>query len=205
MPTSHPYQINEIIELIITINPKKLLDIGVGFGKYGFLSREYLELYDGTQNYRDWKRRIDGIEAHESYITPVHRHIYTQIHIGNALDVLPTLKDTYDLILLIDVLEHFTFEDGSKLLRACLERGRNVVVATPWDIGHQKEDFGNPYETHQFQWNPKHFKSCPHAKFIFNERSLICHMGEDASRLKHSKRSRLISAVKLLLTFLRRH
>ena len=75
MPTSHFYQLNEIVELVTLTNPKSVLDIGIGFGKYGFLLREYLELRDGRNKYNDWKRRIDGIEVFEEYLTPVHHFI----------------------------------------------------------------------------------------------------------------------------------
>ncbi len=71
MPSSHLYQINEILALIMATNPESLLDVGVGFGKYGFLSREYLELWDGREQYHDWKRRIVGIEACKKYLTPL--------------------------------------------------------------------------------------------------------------------------------------
>jgi hypothetical protein len=54
MPTSHPYQLNEIIDLAMKVDPKSVLDVGVGFGKYGVLLREYLELWDGRDRYRDW-------------------------------------------------------------------------------------------------------------------------------------------------------
>ena len=50
MPSSHYFQLNEIVDLIALTNPVKVLDIGVGFGKYGFLAREYLELWkDGGE------------------------------------------------------------------------------------------------------------------------------------------------------------
>ncbi|MBA7677027.1 hypothetical protein ES703_85275 [subsurface metagenome] len=39
MPTSYYSQLNEIMELIVLTDPKSILDVGVGFGKYGFLSR----------------------------------------------------------------------------------------------------------------------------------------------------------------------
>lgn len=43
MPTSHPNQINEIIQIAELLRPASVLDVGVGYGKYGFLLREYLE------------------------------------------------------------------------------------------------------------------------------------------------------------------
>jgi len=46
MPTSHPFQLDDIVQLIIETAPLSILDIGVGFGKYGLLAREYLEIWD---------------------------------------------------------------------------------------------------------------------------------------------------------------
>ena len=63
MPSSAPNQINQIVQLMMIVKPQSLLDIGIGFGKFGFLAREYLELWDRRNKYDDWQRRIDGIEA----------------------------------------------------------------------------------------------------------------------------------------------
>ncbi|MBI4798018.1 MAG: class I SAM-dependent methyltransferase [Desulfarculus sp.] len=180
MPTSHPMQINEILNMIMTLKPKSLLDIGVGFGKFGFLAREYLELWDGRDNYADWQRRIDGIEAHESYITPLQRQIYNTIHIGDARQVLPRIQDQYDLVLLVDIIEHFNLEDGLAILKQCLRVGHNLVVATPRTFFAQKEAFGNPFEKHQFHWQEQHFKPLAPMFVYPNNYSLILFMGQDA-------------------------
>jgi len=42
MPTSHPFQLDDIVQFIIETAPQSILDIGVGFGKYGVFAREYL-------------------------------------------------------------------------------------------------------------------------------------------------------------------
>ena len=118
------------MELIVLTDPKSILDVGVGFGKYGYLSREFLELWDGREEYCVWKRRIDGIEVFKDYITPIHEFIYDHIYIGDAVDILPTLEIKYDLILLIDIIEHFDYERGMKLLEECMKRGRNVIIST---------------------------------------------------------------------------
>lgn len=44
LPSSQYYHISKILELIIAIDPSSVLDVGTGFGKYGVLCREYLEL-----------------------------------------------------------------------------------------------------------------------------------------------------------------
>ena len=187
MPTSHPYQLNEIIELIMLTNPKRILDIGVGFGKYGYLAREYLELWDGRENYDQWTRQIDGIEVFEKYLTPVHKYIYNTIHIGNALEIVPTLKEQYDLILVIDVLEHFDYDPGLQLLKECLERGRNVIISTPKDVAEQGAAFSNPYETHRFEWAKKHFGPLG-SRFFVQHDSLIVYLGKDSERIAKIRR-----------------
>lgn len=190
MPSSQPSQIHTILELILFTDPQSMLDVGTGFGKYGFLAREYLELWDGREQYSNWTRRIDGIEAYRGYLTPIHSFIYDCIHIGNALDVLPDLEIKYDLLLLIDVLEDLDVGQGVRLLAMCREHGKNVIVSTPKDIGVMKDAFGNPYETHKFQWTARHFLDFPNSLIIRDPYSIICYLGENASRLKRAKINR---------------
>jgi SAM-dependent methyltransferase len=190
MPSSHPYQLNEILELIIETNPGKLLDIGIGFGKYGFLAREYLELWQPDAVYGDHKRQIDGIEAFEAYLTPLHHLIYNHIYTGDAKEVLPTLSDRYDLILMIDVFEHFTYEDGLKVLEQCRRCGRNILISVPMVMSVQDEVFGNPYETHRYNWSRRDFSRIPDKFFVNNSKSTICYIGEDSQRISNILKKR---------------
>ncbi len=196
MPSSHSNQLNEIVRLICLTDPKSLLDIGIGFGKYGFLAREYLELWDGREKYDDWKRRVDGIEVFPQYVTPMHKIIYNNVFIGNALDILPGLKENYDLVLLIDVLEHFDFQDGIRLLEECKRRCRNIIVSTPLRMTAQKDAFDNPFETHRFQWQRKHFGRFANKFFVAHELSLICYIGDDAQTVRRKQPSEIKSLIK---------
>ena len=213
MPSSHPQQINEIVETIKLLKPKSVLDIGVGFGKYGMLAREYLELWDEGKDYDKRDIRIDGIEAFEKYITDLHKYIYDNIYTGNALDVLPNLEQKYDLILIIDVLEHFSYEEGMKLLKLCKEKGKNILISIPKEIGHQDAIFENKFEEHKFQFEQKHISSLGDTAFIPNEASNICILGENVSAvrkyvrkkknrdLKQALRNRFPFLVRLKRTF----
>jgi hypothetical protein len=175
------------MELVLQTSPQSVLDIGVGFGKYGFLCREYLELWDGREKYNDWQKRIDGIEAFEDYITPIHKLIYSNIYIGDANEVLPTLDMIYDLILIIDVFEHFDFEGGKRLLDQCMEHGRNILISTPRQMGEQEATFGNPYEKHEFQWKMEHFNSYPNTHIIPHPQKLILYMAGCPVKSVHEK------------------
>lgn len=192
MPSSHYHQLNKIIDLIYFTRPQRLLDIGIGFGKYGFLAREYLELADGREQYDDWLRQIDGIEAFPEYIRPWHEQIYDNIFLGDARDIVPTLTTSYDLTLLIDVLEHFTYEDGWELIQQLQRHTRSLLISTPKDIGHQGDAFGNDYETHRFQWHPRHFRSLSHVFVVPNPYSWIIYYAADAPRIRQEiRRERL--------------
>jgi hypothetical protein len=174
------------MQLIFGCRPKSVLDIGVGFGKFGVLAREYLELWDGRNKYDDWSHRIDGIEAFKEYLTPLHEYIYDNVYTGNALSILPQLDFTYDLILLIDVLEHFTYDDGQLLLELCQQKGRNFIVSTPLDIGVQADVFDNPFETHRFQWQPWHFERFEKYVHVQNPKSHIYLIGEAAQQFSQT-------------------
>ena len=184
MPTSHPNQINQIINLIITLSPQKILEIGPGFGAYGVLAREYLDIADGRENYKHWQRQIDCIEVFPEYLTPVHKFIYNHIFKGNALKILPKIKKRYDLILIIDVLEHLKKNDGQFLLKMSLKKARSVIVSTPIKMDEQNSAFGNPYEKHLYQWSKIDFEKFKPNFKVPNNESLIYFLGQDARMIK---------------------
>lgn len=184
MPTSHSGQINTIIELITTVNPTSILDIGIGNGKYGFLSREYLEISNYKSDSDNQKIRIDGFEAFPSYITDLQRLIYDNIYIGDASDLITKTEIKYDLILLMDVFEHFTKEDGEKLLSNCLAKASYVLISCPKNVLEQGAEYGNIYETHRFEWKKKHFATIKDKVFVPNYYSLIILFGKGAKEVK---------------------
>ncbi len=210
MPTGRHSQLNEIVEIIHRTKPESVLDIGIGFGKYGYLAREYLELWDGRGKYGDWQRVIDGIEAFEEYVTPLHREVYSHVFVGNALEVVPVLERTYDLALLIDVFEHFTFEEGNRLLDSLMEKAANVLISVPKWLSGQRAAFGNEFETHKFHWKKEHLRARGPHVFIPNEYSLICYLGRGADvvrdRIWHLPRriATFLPPLKPLMKFIRR-
>jgi len=77
MGTSNWQNISYNIELIRKINPESILDIGVGFGRWGFLFREFLEIWDDENYSGKWKRKIDGVEIFPDYIKEYHNYFHT--------------------------------------------------------------------------------------------------------------------------------
>lgn len=152
MPTSWYHVIPDILNLIQQEQPKSLLNIGVGFGKYGLLIRDILELPFERYNKNQWTCIIDGVEAFRNYKNPIHDYIYNKIYYDNIIDVIDNLP-IYDIILLIDVLEHFTKVEGKFLIqKLCEHINKSIIISTPLYPDKQKDYIGNVYEEHKSRW-----------------------------------------------------
>jgi hypothetical protein len=139
-----------MVDWITKIQPKTMLDVGVGFGKWGFLSREYLDISAGRYARADWQLRIEGVEAFPEYATPLYSYVYDQVHYGDVRELIDSLPD-YDLVIIGDVIEHFTKKEGRELLNKLRTKTRYVLLSSP-TVFFQQEMFGNEYETHRSFW-----------------------------------------------------
>lgn len=169
MPFSYSNQLSTIVGFAERIKPTSVLDVGVGMGQYGFLLRMNLENLNlfriegahATQRPREeWKVRIDGIEGYSGYFTPVHDYVYNRILVGDALQMLATIPDaTYELVLAIDIIEHFEKPQGLQFLRELRRVSRGaVLVSTPKDFHHQEVE-ANPLENHRSHWEEQDFSA----------------------------------------------
>lgn len=183
MPFSQSSQISTIMGFIERINPASLLDVGVGMGQYGFLARNNLELInlfyiDGMQGIQrpksEWRVRIDGIEGFSAYLTPVHEYTYNHIMIGDALDLLPKIADdVYEVVLAVDILEHFTKPDGMRFLAELKRVAKQaVLVSTPKEF-HSQEIEANPYENHRSHWTDTELMREDYNEILFNPESWV--------------------------------
>ena len=96
MPSSRPDMLSQIILWIREINPKSVLDIGVGFGTMGALVREHTDIRHGRYWKKQWKVIIHGIEIYEKYKNPIWDFAYNKVIIGDAYKVIDNV-DNYDL------------------------------------------------------------------------------------------------------------
>ena len=183
MPFSQSSQISTIVQFAEELQPLSVLDLGTGMGQYGFLlmnNLESLNLFEihgtvGKQRHRDeWRIKIDGVEGFAGYLTPVHNYAYNNIIIGDVMSVLPTIADqTYDLILGIDVLEHFTTADGIVFLEHCKRIAkRAALISTPKDF-HEQDVPANPYENHRSLWSEEQLTKLGFNEVLLNEYSWV--------------------------------
>ena len=111
----------------------KILDVGPGSGSYFDL------LCDTFTN-------IDAVEIYEPYIYQFnlrdkYKNVYTQ-------DILEFNYNSYQYIILGDVLEHLEINDAQKLLCNITMKGIYCMVAVPFMM-EQEAVGGNVYEIHK--------------------------------------------------------
>jgi hypothetical protein len=151
--TSNWQNISYNIELVRKLNPASILDVGVGFGRWGILFREFLEIWENSGYDGKWERTIDGIEIFPGYIKDYHKYFYNNIFMGDALDILERTDKQYDLINFGDVIEHFDKTSGEKLIETAMDKSKYVLINIPigkhWAQSGTKE---NPNEAHKSIW-----------------------------------------------------
>lgn len=128
----------------------KVLDLGCGFGIYGSALRQWRNA--GVTR----EATIVGVEGWVAYKNPNWWH-YNAIHHCTIDEYFSTRNkgDTYDVILLNDVLEHFDKPAGEELLDKCkgiLRSPGRFYVTTPGFWVPQGDVYGNTLERHRSLW-----------------------------------------------------
>lgn len=144
-----------MLEHVYFLQPGSVLDVGCGFGKWGVLCREQLDIAALRWDKSSWATRIDGIEIFANYITPLHSYVYDNVYIGDALEIMPRLEYQYDLIIMGDVIEHLPKERGRRLIQAILSRHGALLLATPRQFVEQDAFCGNLAERHLSHWTTR--------------------------------------------------
>lgn len=162
------------VTVIYNVNPNSMLDVGIGFGRYGYLARETLDFrVDSQGNFQPFQRRIDGIEIFPNYITKIHNEIYDNIYIGDAFDIISESDFVYDLIFISDVIEHFTKDRAKQLIVNALKKCKVLYINTPYVYYHQDIIKGNENENHLSGWNINDFKELG-AKYVYLNEIFVC-------------------------------
>jgi len=160
MPTSDHRQIISVLDHVLAISPKTILEIGIGFGKWGVLCREYLDIWNGRYEKETWATKLYGIEIFEKYHNPIWDYVYDEIIIGDVLENIEKFSNV-DLIIMADVIEHLEKESGLKLIEKCVNVAKKVLITTP------KEFFINDYTRNIFEKHQSHWKISDFYKYSF--------------------------------------
>lgn len=107
-----------------------------------------------------WCKSRVGVEAFAPLAAETDRRWQGRIAVycEDATHFLRNHIGPWDLILLIDFIEHLEEAEGSRLLDACKEKcARRIMVFTP--DGHSPQDrdvtgWNNPLQVHRSAWTP---------------------------------------------------
>lgn len=171
MPSSTHYLINDMVSEILKTNPKSILDLGVGYGKYGFLCREFLETHEDRVYPEQWNIKIDGIEIWKEYVKRFSwlKTFYNNIYVGDAHKLIDKVGN-YDLIIAGDIIEHLPRKEAYELLIKCIRKANKcVLVSIPTGNWlHNRIWAKNPYEEHKSIWWAKELIKIGHKELGYS-------------------------------------
>lgn len=153
MPFSNQDSIPTVLHFAQAAKPRRILDIGVGLGIYGLLLRTSMDVAHERFAKDRWRLRLEGVEIFPDYENPVWGYAYDRIHIADARSIeFP--DDSFDLVLINDVLEHFNESEAIACVQRSLRFAPFVIVTTPVAHIEQGAWGGNVHETHRSVISP---------------------------------------------------
>ena len=135
MPNSYSYFKSDVKQWFIDNVPERtrILDVGPGQGTYADLLK-------------DLGYRMDAVEVWAPYVDQFElRKKYDNVYIA---DIREFDVEDYDFIILGDVLEHLSTEDAQRLIDNIFFSEKECLVAIPYMMPQDGEEYGNKYETH---------------------------------------------------------
>ncbi len=149
MPIGSYTAIPHVAADLVRCRPRSVLDLGVGFGMYGAVVREWVDF-----GVRPWTTRLVGVEAWGSYRSPLW-DLYDVMYVETIQEHLQRDGSTFDCIILGDVLEHFELSEGDTLLshlKTRLNPQGRLFAITPAYFHPQDAVYGNEFERHRSLW-----------------------------------------------------
>lgn len=150
MPVGSFTVVPHVAKQLATQRPQRVLDLGIGSGFYGAIVRQWIDL-----GVRPWGTFLMGVEVWADYRNPLW-DLYDVVVVATIQDYLSRFHDSFDCVILGDVLEHFPPEEGLPLLeqlQARVAAGGTLIVATPAVFVAQGAVHGNAFECHRSLWS----------------------------------------------------
>jgi SAM-dependent methyltransferase len=126
---------------------ESILDIGCGKGEpMKFVNRR--------------KRYFSvGIDAFGPYLEKCKKAGYHSDFILGDIRKLPFRKKSFDVVLIMEVLEHLDRPDGIALLQCAQDLARKqVIITTPLGKYEQNSYDSNPHQEHKYIWSSREIK-----------------------------------------------
>jgi len=134
---------DEVVHHVMhTLQPARILDIGAGQGKYGKMARAA-----GLE-----ATVITAVECEASLNAGLTAAGYNEVLNITAQQLLDRPADTYDLVIMGDVIEHLKHSDGQDLLEFLNYRCKHLIIITPECMPMSTATF---FVGHNSLWTPR--------------------------------------------------
>ena len=157
MPTSAYQNTAYVLEFVCGLDPESVLDVGSGFGRWGFLCRCHVVGGHSLTTQPEQSLRIDAVEAYPGNISPIYQAVYNHTHQGDARELVPSLG-TYDVVICGDMIEHLDKGEAWALIKEMKQHATNALILTlPFGNCPQDAIYGNEFEKHRSVWRRADF------------------------------------------------
>jgi hypothetical protein len=145
MPYSLDIYNKDIQAHITALDPKSVLDVGAGMGKYGNLVRSV-----------NPHIICDAVEASQEYIDSYGlKSKYRNIFVKDIIDHVRTdMTHKYDLCIMGDVLEHLFLSQAMDIIDALAYKCKYLMIIWPTNLP-QDYECTNTYEMHKSNFTIK--------------------------------------------------
>ena len=143
-----PFTPVNIVSRHLNKDARDILDLGCGKGDpMLFLNKER-------------KYYVMGAEIFPEYIKICEKKMSHDVVIEYDLKELEHFAMKFDVVLGLRILEHFTKEDGIKILDN-MERiaNKQVIITTPIEQFRQSAYDDNKFQEHKYIWSPEELKA----------------------------------------------
>ena len=142
-----PYTPTAIVYRHLNKHAVNILDLGCGKGDpMLFINRSKKYYTVGVDAFPEYLQMCKLKNSHNRYIQ------------GDILEQMFS-QNTYDIVLGLRILEHFTKEDGIKLLDKMESTARKqVIIVTPVEDFKQTKYDNNRFQEHKYIWTPQELK-----------------------------------------------
>lgn len=151
--------ITDMLEIIRRVNPIKILDISIDFGRWGILCRELLErdVAGMLRTPENWNLKIDGVEyIDKQTLHNYHDIFYDNIFRQNIHEFLKKHVDLYDITIFSNILEYEGKDTGISMINNAMEISRFILIYVPLDRKINGLEFENGFLS---TWNEGDFSN----------------------------------------------
>lgn len=115
------------IEAVTELAPLRVLDVGVGLGRWGMLVRDFCEESSVKSDRSKWKLHVEGIQLSGEAIAGHHEFLYDRIQPANG-NLCQQIHGNWNLAILDGVLGNWPKQESSEILSLAMDAADYVMV-----------------------------------------------------------------------------